>query len=186
MSLINWLVAMFKALFSQNHSKRHAHALYGAVVARSRDAQFFHTYGVPDTLDGRFEVLVIHLFMLHSRLKDEETATRKISQLVFDNFIDDMDSALREAGVGDQSVPKRIAKMTQVFYGRTGAFETALESSTPIKILAEVIDRNLFPEGCAGGEPELLADYMVSQVQDLSQKTVEQIIHKHEIYGVTS
>ena len=107
---------MFQALFGQKHDLKLAHALYGAVVARARNPRFFERYDIPDTFDGRFEMLVVHLFLLHHRLKDEDPRSRKISQFVFDNFIDDMDASLREAGVGDQTVPKRIAKMTQVFY----------------------------------------------------------------------
>jgi len=138
---------MFKALFGQNNSTRDAHLIYGAVVARARDGKFFDQFGIPDTFDGRFEMLVMHLFIVHARLKDESPVARKTSQLVFDNFINDMDGALREAGVGDPSVPKRIAKMTQVFYGRTGAYENALAGDQPQSELAKVIARNLYPEG---------------------------------------
>lgn len=177
---------MFKALFEQNSSKRHAHALYGVVVAKSRDAAFFEKYAIPDTFDGRFEMLVIHLFILHARLKDEELPARKISQLVFDNFISDMDSALREAGVGDQTLPKRLAKMTQVFYGRTGAFEVALEARKPLKELSIVVARNLFPEGDTKGKSPAIAAYMLEQVRKMADMSVEEITHGHAIYGASS
>ena len=139
---------MFKALFGRNSSGPLAHALYGTVVARARDPLFYTGFGVPDTFDGRFELLTMHLFIVHNRLKDEGSDSRRVSQLIFDAFIDDMDSALREAGVGDQTVPKRIAKMTQVFYGRTGAYEEALNGGNSGDIcnsLAQVISRNMFP-----------------------------------------
>ena len=176
---------MFKALFGQNTSTRHAHALYGVVVARSRDGVFFEHFGVPDTFDGRFEILVMHLFVLHARLKDEDLDSRKISQLVFDKFIDDMDAALREAGVGDHTLPKRIAKMTQVFYGRTGAYEAALLSEQSQDHLAKVIERNLYPDGVGMGKPIQLSEYMLAQVDDLQNKTVEEIIKQHNIYQTT-
>lgn len=173
---------MFKALFRRNTASRDAHALYGAVVARARDPRFYQEFGVPDTFDGRFEMLVMHLFMLHARLKDEALSARHVSQLVFDAFIDDMDSALREAAVGDQTVPKRIAKMTQVFYGRTGAFEAALAAKDTKSEVAAVITRNLYPDDDSEGREHLLADYMVSQVVDLENKTVAQIVSEHAIF----
>ncbi|MGI9364506.1 MAG: ubiquinol-cytochrome C chaperone family protein [Rhizobiaceae bacterium] len=161
---------MFKALFGRNKSGSLAHALYGTVVARARDPLFYTDYGVPDTFDGRFELLTMHLFIVHNRLKHEDQESRRVSQLIFDAFIDDMDAALREAGVGDQTVPKRIAKMTQVFYGRTGAYEAALESREIVPALADVIARNMFPEEETMGKEQDLAIYMAWQVRDMNAK----------------
>ncbi|MEP0944290.1 MAG: ubiquinol-cytochrome C chaperone family protein [Rhizobiaceae bacterium] len=137
---------------------------------------------MPDTFDGRFEMLVMHLFLIHNRLKDEAQEHRKISQLVFDAFIDDMDAALREAGVGDQTVPKRIKKMTQVFYGRTGAYETALAEENVAQALSPVIARNLFPEIDSGGAEVALADYMAGQAAVLVDLPAEAITHRTEIF----
>lgn len=180
--LLSGFSTMFKALFGRKVSTNHAHALYGAVVARARDPKFYSDYGVPDTFDGRFEMLVTHLFLIHHRLKDEDANAREISQLVFDAFINDMDSALREAAVGDQTVPKRIAKMTQVFYGRTGAFEQALAEKNPIPALSSVIDRNLFPDGSAGKMAEKLAHYTFWQFRDLEAKTTTTITQNAEAF----
>ncbi len=182
LSLTTGLIVIFKALFGQKDTIRHAHALYGVVVARARDAVLFHHYSIPDTLDGRFEALIMHLYVLHARLKDENLQARKISQRVFDLFIDDMDAALREAGVGDQVVPKRIAKMTQVFYGRTGAYEDALASSNPIEELTAVIDRNLFPTKRAPELAKEIAIYFYAQVEDLGNKNLEMITAQYAIF----
>ena len=166
---------MFKALFGRNVNSDLAHALYGAVVARARDPQFYLGYRVPDTFDGRFEMLVMHLFLLHNRLKDEEQKQRQVSQLLFDAFIDDMDAALREAGVGDQSVPKRISKMTKVFYGRTGAYESALQETDVAAALSQVIGRNLYPDTDAPKEVSGLGSYMAWQANDLKNKPADDI-----------
>ncbi len=173
---------MFKALFGRNVNTELAHALYGVVVARSRDRQFYIRYQVPDTFDGRFEILVMHLFLLHNRLKNEDHRSRQISQLVFDAFIDDMDSALREAGVGDQSVPKKIAKMTQVFYGRTGAYELALDSDHIPDALSIVIRRNLYAELESNGAESDLGHYMAWQAADLANKQALDIAQKQAVY----
>ncbi len=127
-------------------------------------------------------MLVMHLFLLHHRLKDEDQSRRRISQLVFDAFIDDMDSALREAAVGDQTVPKRIAKMTQVFYGRTGVFEQAIAADNPIQALAVVIDRNLFPDGSRMSNSNSLAEYFFTQYQDLAKTPANSIAEKAQIF----
>lgn len=169
------LKSFFTRLTGGHKQHDYAHALYGAVVAWARDPQFFADHGIPDTFDGRFEMLVMHLFLIHERLKDEPQEARAISQKVFDLFINDMDAALREAGVGDQTVPKRIAKMTQVFYGRTGAFEEALASAEVEKSLASVIERNLFADLDANGHQHGLAAYMSQQHQHLRQLPWESV-----------
>lgn len=173
---------MFKALFGRNKSGSLAHALYGTVVARARDPLFYTDYGVPDTFDGRFELLTMHLFIVHNRLKDEDLESRRVSQLIFDAFIDDMDAALREAGVGDQTVPKRIAKMTQVFYGRTGAYEAALESDDIGPALARVIARNMFPEEDPKGKEKVLATYMAWQVRDMEAKPAPDLLASQVLF----
>ena len=127
-------------------------------------------------------MLVMHLFVLHHRLKDEEQAHRAVSQRVFDAFIDDMDSALREAAVGDQTVPKRIAKMTQVFYGRTGAYEKALQSNDVLNVLVDVIARNLFAEMENPPNSKPLAQYLNWQINDLAAKSVKAIVEDVDIY----
>ncbi|MEP1092042.1 MAG: ubiquinol-cytochrome C chaperone family protein [Rhizobiaceae bacterium] len=182
MRFLSGFIAMFKALFGRNVNRDLAQALYGAVVARARNRHFYVEFQVPDTFDGRFEMLVMHLFLIHNRLKDEAQEHRKISQLVFDAFIDDMDAALREAGVGDQTVPKRIKKMTQVFYGRTGAYETALAEENVAQALSPVIARNLFPEIDSGGAEVALADYMAGQAAVLVDLPAEAITHRTEIF----
>ena len=174
--------AMFKALFGSSVNKDLAHALYGAVVARSRDPRFYSHFGVPDTLDGRFELLVMHLYVLHDRLKNEKRMIRAVSQYVFDAFIDDMDAALREAGVGDQTVPKKIAKMTKVFYGRVGAYEVALLSQDRVGALQEVIARNLYPDGDAECRAALLSVYMAGEVHNLADRDAEQIVQQADLY----
>ena len=174
---------MFKALFGRNVHADLAHALYGTVVARARDPHFYLNYQVPDTLDGRFELLVMHLFLLHNRLKDEGHGSRQISQLVFDAFIDDMDAALREVGVGDQSVPKKIAKMTQVFYGRTGAYEKALQDQNVVGSLADVIKRNLYPDADSKDAEMDLARYMAWQVRNLADKSADDITQSKAVFA---
>jgi len=137
---------MFKALFSQNGKDDDAHALYGAVVATARHPLFFNKIGVPDTFDGRFEMMILHIYLILHRLKYEEGNTKALQQNLFDQFFDDMSIALRELGVGDTIVPKRLKKMSRVFYGRAGAWDEAWLEKAPVDALAKVFLRNLFPD----------------------------------------
>jgi cytochrome b pre-mRNA-processing protein 3 len=82
--------------------------LYGAIVAQARLPVFYQALGVPDTLEGRFLVLSLHLFAVHRRLKAEGEPARGIAQDLADRFTADMETVLREIGVGDLSIPKKV------------------------------------------------------------------------------
>ena len=82
-------------------------ALYGTIVAQARLPRFYREYGVADTINGRFDLLVLHLAMIIDRLA-EEPDSREAGQALFDHFCQDMDHNLREMGIGDLSVPKEM------------------------------------------------------------------------------
>ena len=95
-------------------------AIYGMIVTQAREPLFYRDLGVPDTVNGRFDLLVLHLWMVLHRLKSMEGAA-DLSQALFDHFCDDMDANLREMGVGDLTVPKRMRAFGEAFYGRPAA-----------------------------------------------------------------
>src|SRR6266849_414476 len=100
-------------------------AIYGMIVTQAREPLFYRDLGVPDTVNGRFDLLVLHLWMVLHRLKSMEGAA-DLSQALFDHFCDDMDANLREMGVGDLTVPKRMRAFGEAFYGRAAAYDLAL------------------------------------------------------------
>jgi cytochrome b pre-mRNA-processing protein 3 len=100
-------------------------AIYGMIVTQAREPLFYRDLGVPDTVNGRFDLLVLHLWMVLRRLKSIEGGTG-LSQTLFDRFCDDMDANLREMGVGDLTVPKRMQAFGEAFYGRAAAYDLAL------------------------------------------------------------
>jgi cytochrome b pre-mRNA-processing protein 3 len=120
---------------------RRPFALYGAIVAQARQPAFYTDFGVADTLDGRFDMVVLHVVLATRRLRGEAAE----QQALFDLFIADMDRSLREMGVGDLTVPKRMKVMGAAFYGRLEAYGAALEAGE-IPTLADAIARNLYPE----------------------------------------
>lgn len=151
---------MLKALFSRKIRNRDAQNLYGTVVAYARSPHLYTTLGVPDTFDGRFEMLTMCLYALDAYLRKHGSEARQLSQNVFDVFIADMDAALREAAVGDQSVPKKLAKMTRVVHGRASAYDRALNEGSE-SALAVVVARNTFNQEEVDERARALASEMM-------------------------
>ena len=99
-------------------------AIYGMIVAQARLPAFYLRFGVPDTVNGRFDMVVLHLWMILARLRAEGAVAE--AQQLFDRFCNDMDANLREMGVGDLTVPKRMQKFGEAFYGRSAAYDAAI------------------------------------------------------------
>ncbi|MBV8535133.1 MAG: ubiquinol-cytochrome C chaperone [Alphaproteobacteria bacterium] len=116
--------------------------LYRATVEQARQPVFYSVYGVPDTLDGRFELIALHIFFVLHRLKAEGAAARQLSQDVFDTLFGDMDRSLREMGVADLGVGRRIRAMAEALYGRMAAYEAGLAAED--SVLAAALRRNLY------------------------------------------
>jgi cytochrome b pre-mRNA-processing protein 3 len=131
---------------------------YEAIVAAARHPVFYADWGVPDTLDGRFDMITLHTFLVLDRLKGEEQAFR---QGLVDELFADMDRSLREMGVGDLSVGKKVRKMAEVFYGRVAAYDQALAGAPGA--LEAALARNIFPEQREGAGPGLLAAHVTGQ-----------------------
>ncbi len=108
------------------------HRTYGAVVAQARLPVFYARYGVPDTLDGRFELIALHMFLVLHRLR-AETEAEGFRQALFDLLFADMDRSLREMGVGDLSVGKQVKRMAEGFYGRIDAYRRGLPDQTALE-----------------------------------------------------
>ena len=115
---------------------------YRRVVEQSRQSVFFTKYGVPDTLDGRFEIICMHAFLYLHRLKTERPPANRLCQEFFDRMFADFDRALREMGVGDLSVGKQVKRMTRAFYGRICAYEEGIAGNEAA--LRAALARNLF------------------------------------------
>src|ERR1700675_4979978 len=116
-------------------------AIYGMIVTQAREPLFYRDLGVPDTVNGRFDLLVLHLWMVLRRLKSIESGGAGVSQALFDHFCDDMDANLREMGVGDLTVPKRMQAFGEAFYGRATAYDLALVSGS--EALAQALCKNI-------------------------------------------
>jgi cytochrome b pre-mRNA-processing protein 3 len=124
-------------------------SLYTRAVEQARRPEFYLSLGVPDSVDGRFDLLVLHVFLLLHRLGREGREWRTLSQTVFDLMFADMDSNLREMGVSDLAVGKRVRAMASAFYGRIAAYEPGLDDA---QVLTGALQRNLYRGADVGSE----------------------------------
>jgi cytochrome b pre-mRNA-processing protein 3 len=148
--------------------------LYGMIVAQARLPCFYRDYAVADTVNGRFDLIVLHLTLVIERLA-AESALREVGQGLFDRFCRDMDDNLREMGVGDLKVPKEMRRIGDAFYGRSEAYRTALKADDP-GTLAEVIARNVYGVPLAGqAAPRRLAAYIREAAAELAAQDAAQI-----------
>jgi cytochrome b pre-mRNA-processing protein 3 len=152
--------------------------LYGAIVAQARLPVFYSEYAVPDTVEGRFDLLVLHVNLLFRRLARESKPQRETAQEVFDLFFEDMDASLRELGIGDLAVPRKMRAMGEAFYGRAGAYDAAL-ADTGEGSLAAALSRNVY--GAAAEESGRLARYVRRAEAALTSQAAD-VIAGGELY----
>lgn len=110
-------------------NRANATELYGRVVTQARLPQFYADYGVPDTTEGRFGMLALHLWLPLERLRDAGAEGAGLSRLAIEAFVADMDDCMREMGVGDMSVPRKVKGAAAEFYARATACRTALQEA---------------------------------------------------------
>ena len=148
-------------LFRRSANKALIERLYLAIVAASRSPALYRDHGVPDTFEGRFESLTLHAVLVLRRLRDGASPGPEMAQDLVDVVFQHFDRTLREMGVGDTVVPKRMKKMAEAFLGRSTAYDEALRSGS--SALVESLSRNVY-NGC--GDAGALARYVdVSVVQ---------------------
>src|SRR5258708_16707213 len=138
-------------------------AIYGMIVTQAREPLFYRNLGVSDTVNGRFDLLILHLWMVLRRLR-RMAGGEGLTQALFDRFCEDMDGNLREMGVGDLTVPKRMQAFGEAFYGRVAAYDLALsEGAEP---LAQALCKNVLNGGQNGNDRRLEA-YAASLISHL-------------------
>jgi cytochrome b pre-mRNA-processing protein 3 len=134
-----------------------AAAVYAAIVAQAREPGFFLSLGVPDTVDGRFETVALHVFLALRRLKLESSeAAAGLSRALVEEFVSDMDRSLREMGAADLGVGRRVRTMAEGLYGRIRAYEAALAKSGNAA-LAAALRRNVYGTVDSPDDVHLLA-----------------------------
>lgn len=166
---------MILSLFKRKASRNSVRAVYGAIVAAARHPKFYAEWGVPDTVDGRYDMIVLHAVLVLDRLASEGGEAQAFSQGLTDEVFADMDRSLREMGVGDISVGKKVRRMAEVFYGRAQAYTQPLRTGEA-EGLARAIYRNIH----AGNGPEegsgQLAAYALAVRRHLHERPAAPIL----------
>ncbi|HXX02874.1 MAG TPA: ubiquinol-cytochrome C chaperone family protein [Xanthobacteraceae bacterium] len=159
--------------FRRTHRNSSIHALYGAIVAQARSPVFYAAYGVPDTVEGRFELIVLHLVLFLNRL-GRDGAAAPIGQHLFDLFCRDLDDNLREMGIGDLAVPRKMRRFGEAFYGRQAAYRAALAAQDE-RALEKALARNIFAVGGVDERAGRLARYACA-LASLLDATAEDLL----------
>ena len=135
---------------------------------------FYSDWNVPDTPLGRFEMLSLHMFLFQHRLRGENGAATEVAQVLIDEFFLDVEHSLRELGISDVGVPKRMKKLAKMFYGRTAAYDDAVERDDR-DALAAALARNILPEAAGWPQAPLLAAYVADAARHLAAQPAESI-----------
>lgn len=159
----------------RRRSRDAEHKTYCEIVAQARQPAFYTDFRVPDTLDGRFDMIVLHAVLLFRRLSGEGKEVAEFSQEVFDLFFQDMDGSLREMGVTDTRVPKKVKAMGEAFYGRADAYASSLEAGD-VTGLAEAVSRNLFTDHPDPLAERALAHYMMAADKALRGQETSELV----------
>lgn len=131
-------------------------ALFEAIVAAARQPVFYRDHGVPDSPLGRFEMLALHVALVLRAGRTADEAQRAVLQALTEEFFKDVDHSLRELGIGDTGVPKRMKKLASMFYGRLDAYARALDEGDE-EALAAALERNITPDGALSERAGLAA-----------------------------
>ena len=167
---------MFTGLLGKSNVKRTAERLHASAVGQSREPALYTTLGAPDSVEGRFEQLTLHLILLIERLKGEPGEPAAVRQILFDTYVNYLDGAIREMGVGDLAVGKRMRKLGEAFYGRARAYDAAFAALPDKAPLADVLARTVYQDTPASPAP--LADYVVACRAELLAVEVADILAK--------
>lgn len=165
---------MLERLFSGFRDKKAAFELYGKLVGQARMPQFYTAFEVADTLDGRFDMILIHMFLVQNRLKGDGEATAKLRRQLQEAMIADMDRSLREMGIGDMGIGREVKKMGVAWFGRLKAYAAALEADDAKAELTLAVARNLYKVDEAP-KAGMMAEYMIAAVQKLAGYGTEEV-----------
>lgn len=162
----------FFGLIGRSRHERTGFELYGHAVAAARSTVFYADLGVPDTLDGRYDMVSLHAFLLVRRLRMLPPPGAALAQAVFDAMFNDMDVTLREMGVGDLGVGRRVRLMWEGFHGRASAYQAALDRRDRAG-LAEALARNVWRDPGATASAGRLAGLVMAQDAHLAAQGLE-------------
>lgn len=166
---------MFDWIRARRRRRDQAHAAYHKIVEAARTPRIYTEWGVADSFDGRFDSVALHAFLVLRRIRAEGPEWAAFGQALFDLMFKDFDQVLREQGVGDMGVGKRVKQMVEAFYGRVTAYEDALQSGGRDELKA-AIKRNLYRDSEIGDDSlQKVCDYILAANDYLAETRIEDI-----------
>ncbi|PJB70548.1 MAG: ubiquinol-cytochrome C chaperone family protein [Alphaproteobacteria bacterium CG_4_9_14_3_um_filter_47_13] len=169
---------MFGFLREKAKKKAGLTDLYAKIVEQARLPVFYEQYDVPDTVDGRFDLICLHVFLVVDRFYKEGQEGKKTAQALFDCMFMDMDRVLREMGVGDLGIPKHIKRMMKGFNGRAVAYRAAMDSENGAALLS-VLEKNIygFARPVDKTKVAVMAGYMQNTIAMLAAQDMTLLIN---------
>jgi len=159
---------MFQWLRERGRTRRIGAKIYDSIVAQARAEAFYRDLRVPDTPEGRLELIVLHIHLVLERLTREGAAGASLSRAISETFVTDMDDSMREMGVGDLGVPRRVKRAAAAVYDRGRVYHAA-QHSGDAHALAAALAEHIYITGCADPAlPARLADYVSRASQTLA------------------
>ncbi len=155
-------------------NEKHVLSIYNAIVAQSRQVPFYRDMKVPDSVTGRFDMISLHMCLVLRQLRSDDKNVKQFTQDLFDLFFKDMDSSLREIGVSDVAVPKKIQKMGSLFYGLLGKLTNALDDEDEAALI-EILNNNIY-DGSSQENALTMAKYVNKTVSYLKEQKQEDIM----------
>ncbi|MFJ6023857.1 ubiquinol-cytochrome C chaperone family protein [Brevundimonas sp. NPDC092305] len=165
---------MLQNLFRPRPTQRLGEPLYELAVRQARQPAFYTDLGVADRIDARFELYTLHVLILIQRLRDEGEEGAEAGQALFNAYVSALDHALRELGVGDISVGKKMRKLGEAMYGRMTAYEAPLRDGDR-EVLAVSLARNVH-ESDQASDGERLADYALASRASLAAQPYRDVL----------
>jgi cytochrome b pre-mRNA-processing protein 3 len=164
---------MLQSLKERARLRRKAGEIYGAIVTQARQPAFYAKLGIPDTPVGRYEAVVVHLFLVLERLRAEGARAGILPRALIEAFVADMDDCLRELGTGDIAVGKKVRRAAAGFYERSGDYRAALAEPDPER-LGHALARHLL--GHEGDTSGALARYVQVAAALLADQSCEDLL----------
>ncbi|MBW9087884.1 ubiquinol-cytochrome C chaperone family protein [Rhizobium wenxiniae] len=158
---------IFGLFKKKKHNQVIVERQYAALTSAARIPFFYTDLGVPDTVMGRYEMLSVVMILFFRRTAKSSTSGQELAQEIVDAFFQDLDHSIRELGIGDQGVPKRMKKLAGMFYGRLETYAKALDAGDAAE-LAKSLARNIYPENQSSPDMSRLAIWMVETERHLA------------------
>jgi cytochrome b pre-mRNA-processing protein 3 len=168
-------VMLLDRLFRPRPALVAGRALYARAVEGSRAPALYAELGVPDTVEGRFEIYSLHVVLLLDRLRGQGEPAAEVSQGLFDTYVQALDNALREMGVGDLAVGRKMRKLGEAFYGRAKSYEAAFAALPDEAPLQALVARTVYADTDAALAPRLVA-YVQGQRAALAEQPLDRLL----------